>query len=341
MKEGPILLSVTPKFSGKLTTFLSNLLLLSVVVLSLFPAQAQEKVSPTIHARPLPIPSSGSDEQELPEEADADAVPASDPNPLNPAGDSLDSLIQRGMNADLWQQMRGDLPCVDATTECIAQLQEIATQKNPLLIEVDNRIEEINSKIEEAKAANKKSVDLAVLRPAARVFLEPTFSSQSNSTQRQPGTIEKIAQIFTSPVGVVNEVLKAVGIPLFDKFFGGSDQNQERAIAISDLQVKLAEIQRGRAELANQVKEKVALAVFDFDNSRREFQISQEVSKREAARIQLTEVEYRLGQGDSNSYLGQLTSLDSRKAQTFRAWASLRSQLEKIRLLVLGTQDKK
>lgn len=137
-----------------------------------------------------------------------------------------------------------------------------------------------------------------------------------------------------------NEVLKAVGIPLFDKLFGGgNEQAHSRAIAISDLQVKLAEIQRERAKLANQVKEKVALAVFDFDTSRREFQISQEVAQRESARMHLTEVEYRLGQGDSNSYLAQLTSLDARKAQTFRAWASLRSQLEKIKLLVLGTPD--
>lgn len=351
-----LLLSVAPRFRRKLTISLSNLLLLSVVALSLYPAQAQENISP-FRTKPFPVTSpfavkqqtpkpattsdSESDSQGLPEQGEStDELPASDPNPLNPTGDSLDSLIQRGINADLWQQMRGGLPCVDATTECITQLQEIATQENPLLIEIDTRIEEINSKIEEAKAANKKSIDLAVLRPAARVFLEPTFPVQSNFTQRQPGTIEKIAQIFTSPVGVINEVLKAVGIPLFDKLFGGSDQNQERAIAISDLQVKLAEIQRSRAELANQVKEKIALAVFDFDTSRREFQISQEVSKREAARIQLTEAEYRLGQGDSNSYLGQLTSLDGRKAQTFRAWTSLRSQLEKIRLLVLGTQDK-
>jgi Zn-dependent peptidase ImmA (M78 family) len=34
----------------------------------------------------------------------------------------------------------------------------------------------------------------------------------------------------------------------------------------------------------------------------REFQISQEVAKRDAARMQLLQVEYRFGEGDSNSY---------------------------------------
>lgn len=245
------------------------------------------------------------------------------------------------MNADLWQEMQGSLPCTEATTTCIAQLQEVATQKNPLLQEIDQRIEEISTKIEEAKAQNKKSIDLSVLRPAARVFLEPTFDTPvvqaGQPAPRQRGPIEKIVSLFTSPVGVVNELLRAVGIPLFDKLLGGgNEQAQGRQIAIADLQVKLAEIQRGRAELADKVKEKVALAVFDFDTSRREFQISMEISKREVSRMQLSEVEYRLGSNDSNTYLGQMSSLDRNKAAAFRSWASMRSQLEKIKLLVLG-----
>jgi hypothetical protein len=153
----------------------------------------------------------------------------------------------------------------------------------------------------------------------------------------RPRPLEKIAQIFTNPVRIINELLAAVGIPLFDSLFGGSDQNQERVIAISELELQLAQIQRGRAELADEVKDKVAIAVFDFDTSRREFQISSEISKREAARIQLTEADYRLGGGNTESYLSQLSSLDRQKGQSFRAWASLRSQLEKIKLLVLGT----
>lgn len=355
-------------FRGKLTIFLLSQLLLPLIsVLHLHPAQAREKIStipspaavsdspqaeqrsPSESPAPDPVldeqesldPQGESSEEPSAGSSGADKVelPTSDPNPLNASGDSLDIMIQHGMNADLWQQMKGGLPCVDVTTECIAQLQDIAVQENPLLKEVDARIEEINSKIEEAKAANKKSIDLSILRPAARVFLEPSFPAQSNPNQRQPGSLEKIAQAFTSPVGVVNELLKAVGIPLLDKLFGGNDQNQQRAIAISDLQVKLAEIQRGRAELADKVKEKIVLAVFDFDASRREFQISQEIVKRGAHRMRLYEVDYRMGIGVSDSYLNELSSLDKQKAQTFKAWTSLRAQLETIKLLVLGSQD--
>jgi hypothetical protein len=50
------------------------------------------------------------------------------------------------------------------------------------------------------------------------------------------------------------------------------------AIAISDLQVKSAELQQGRAELANKIREQVYLAAFGYDEAAREFQISQEVA---------------------------------------------------------------
>lgn len=51
------------------------------------------------------------------------------------------------------------------------------------------------------------------------------------------------------------------------------------------------------------------------------------------------QVEYRYGRGDSNSYLSSLNSLDSRKAQSYRAWAAMRAQIEKIKLLVLGVEE--
>jgi hypothetical protein len=131
----------------------------------------------------------------------------------------------------------------------------------------------------------------------------------------------------------------AVGIPFLQASFGGNAENQRNAIAISDLQVKVAELQRGRAELAQKIREQVYLAAFEYDEAAREFQISQEVAKRDAARMQLLQIEYRFGEGDSNTYLNSLNSLDGRKAQTYRAWAAMRSRIEKIKLLVLGVEE--
>jgi hypothetical protein len=261
-------------------------------------------------------------------------------NPLEPAGSDIDAIIKARINSDLWDAMRGDLPCLAATRECISSLQSAATQQNPLLKEVDARIEEINNKIEEARAANKKAVKLSVMTPALQALIQPQQIQTADGTTHQTGGfISNLASLFTNPTGTLDKLLNAVGVPLLQASFGGNAENQRNAIAISDLQVKSAELQRGRAELAQKIREQVYLAAFEYDEAAREFQISQEVAKRDAARMRLLEVEYRFGGGDSNSYLSSLNSLDSRKAQTYRSWAAMRSRIEKIKLLVLGVEE--
>lgn len=236
--------------------------------------------------------------------------------------------------------MKGDLPCLEATRSCISSLQQSATQKNPLLMEIDKRIEEINTKIDEAKVANKKSVQLGVLTPGVQALLSPqTVANSDGSTKQTGGLISNILSIFTSPTSIIDKIFNAIGVPLLQAQFGGNHETQRNAIAISDLQVKVAELQRGRAELAQKIREQVYLAAFDYDESAREFQISQEVAKRDASRIQLLQIEYRFGDGDTNNYLSSLNSLDSRKAQTYRSWAAMRSRIEKIKLLVLGVEE--
>lgn len=261
-------------------------------------------------------------------------------NPLQPAGSDIDAIIRTRINDDLWDAMKGDLPCLTATRDCISSLQSAATQHNPLLKEVDARIEEINNKIEEARAANKKAVKLSVMTPALQALIQPQQIQQADGTTHQTGGfISNLASLFTNPTGTLDKLLNAVGVPLLQASFGGNAENQRNAIAISDLQVKSAELQRGRAELANKIREQVYLAAFEYDEAAREFQISQEIAKRDAARMRLLEVEYRFGGGNSNSYLSSLNGLDVRKAQTYRSWASMRSRIEKMKLLVLGVEE--
>jgi hypothetical protein len=265
------------------------------------------------------------------------AAPTSDNNPLVPPGASLDELIQRQINDDLWEEMKGDLPCADATTGCISQLQAKASQSHPLLKEVDTRIQQIQTKIDEAKTANRTSIKLSVFEPALQVFLkEETIANSSTGQTEKVGFLERLGRLFTSPAPLLNELFNAVGIPLLRSFSGGNDQQRNSAIAISDLQVKLAQMQRDRAQLNDTVREKVYLAVFDLDDAKREFQISQEIAKRSSQRMQLIEVEYRLGQNSTNSFLSETSSLDREKASTYRAWTQVRSRLEKVKLLVLG-----
>lgn len=280
------------------------------------------------------------EEESFEEPAPGEVPDPSKTNPLEPAGTNIDALINTRINDDLWEGMKGDLPCLTATRECISSLQATATQRNPLLIEIDARIEEINIKIEEAKTSNKKSIRLSVLTPAVQALLQPQIYKDAQGNEKQTsGFLGNILSIITKPTRILDKILSAIGVPLLQTQFGGNEQNQRNAIAISDLQVKVAEVQRGRAELAQKLREQVYLAVFDYDESAREFQISQEIAKRDAARMQLVTIDYRYGGGDSNSYLNSLNGLDRQKAQTYRAWAAMRSRIEKVKLLVLGVEE--
>ncbi|WP_083636589.1 hypothetical protein [Leptolyngbya sp. 'hensonii'] len=232
--------------------------------------------------------------------------------------------------------MLGELPCLEATEACIKSLQEMAVQKSQALQAIDSRIEVINSKIEEARANNQKTIALGVFEPLVQSWLKLETVTSSTGQQQQRGFLENVLDVFTTPLQGVNEVLSLIGLPLFRNAIGGDAAAQQRTIAIADLQVKVAEVERQRGELAAKIREQVLLQALDFDQTRREFQVSQEVARREALRLKLITVDYRFGFGDTNGYLQSLSAMDKQKAQTFRDWAKLRRQLTQIKLLVLG-----
>lgn len=296
------------------------------------------------------------EDTEAPEPGDEDeqqpsTLPGAKPaevNPLNPAGSAIDRIVQETINQDLWAEMKGDLPCLEASDSCIAQLQVLATTKNPLLTDLDTKIEEINTRIEEAKAQNKRSVNLAVLTPAVQYIFQgtgvtstvTTTTATGSTTTAAPrrGVLGRLLGIFTTITGL-NDLLSVIGVPAFQSLTGGNDASRTRDIAIADLQVKSAELTRGRVTLANEVKNKVVSSILEFDTAAREFQISQEEARREQDGFQLFEIEYRLGQGDTQQYLSSVRSLNTRKAAVYRAWTAMRRLISEVKLLVLGQDE--
>lgn len=234
--------------------------------------------------------------------------------------------------------MKGELPCLDASSSCIQQLQGKATTENPLLKEIDTRIEEINGKIDEAKSRNQQSIKLSVLSPALQVFLVPQQSSDPKQPPR-PNPIGRILSLITNPVNILNELISAVGVPLLQGLSGGNNEAQGRAIAISDLQIKAAQLMRDRAELANKIKEQSALAVLDFDTKKRSFQATLLEVKLKNQQTQIVQLEFRLGQHDSIAMLNQESNLNSANLTAFKQWGELKAQVERIKLLVLGTTE--
>jgi len=68
--------------------------------------------------------------------------------------------------------------------------------------------------IEEAKAENKVNLQLSVQAPVFRTNYchNQRLRLTANHYYKQTETPRKIAQIFTNPVRIVNELLAAVGI---------------------------------------------------------------------------------------------------------------------------------
>ncbi|BDI20961.1 hypothetical protein ANSO36C_67630 (plasmid) [Nostoc cf. commune SO-36] len=273
------------------------------------------------------------------QQADQDAdsqLPKPEQNPFNKP--SIDVILEREMNDDMWRLLRGGLPCLETSAVCLQQLQDKAIAQSPLLKEIDTRISEANDRINEAKVRNKKSIQLAILTPGLQYLLGPTPTA---GQPQAPGTglIDNLAGIFSGKTNLINGLLNVIGIPFFQGTQGGNADAQRNAIAISDIQVKVAELQRSRAQLADTIRDKVAQSLISFDEARTDFQTAQVVASRAVDQFKIFELRYVRGNSDTETYLLRQNSLDNTKAQTYRAWAKMRRSLFEIKLLVLSIKD--
>jgi hypothetical protein len=182
-----------------------------------YPVQSQEE--------PEPIEETIEEtEQEWTEESEVDPETIqTDPNPLNPAGESLDALIQMQVNQDLWSTMMGELLCLEATESCIRQLQEMAIGNATALRAIDERVELINEKIDTARANNQQTINLGIFEPAMQYFLKvetlPAVAETRDSAgniitpsqpARQHGFIDRVVDLFSGgTLSTINDILSA------------------------------------------------------------------------------------------------------------------------------------
>ena len=134
-------------------------------------------------------------------------------------------------------------------------------------------------------------------------------------------------------------MISAIGIPFFKASQGANEEANRNAIAISDLQIKTAELQRARAQLADTTREKVAISLVKFDEARTDFQIAQVIASRSVDQFKIFEKRYLTGDSNTEIYLDKLNQLDRTKAQTYTAWGKIRRSLFELKLLVLGVKD--
>lgn len=275
-------------------------------------------------------------DQEASNELEDSKLPKTPQNPFERP--NIDNLIQQQFNDDMWRIMRGQLPCLETSANCLEQLQGKAVGASPLLKELDTRIEEANNKIAEAQANNKKSIRMAVLSPALQYLLGPTVTP-GQPQRTGTGLIDNILGVIRGDVGLINGLLRVVGVPLFEGSQGGNADAQRNAIAIGDLQIKVAELQRGRAKLADEIREKVAISLVKFDEARTDFQTAQVIGARATDLFKVYELRYVRGNTDTEGYLAQQSRLDREKASVYSSWAKMRRSLFELKLLVLSVKE--
>lgn len=273
-------------------------------------------------------------------------------NPLNPLeSNTFEQLLQVQINDDTWSAMVDPLPCLEATEQCIRELQELAVQNSFVLQGIDQRIELVNEQIEVARQNNRQSIRMGVFEPFIQELIrleavtrvpDPNNPAQPGSIVRteQRGFLDRIGDYFDEPMNLVNTALSFVGLPLFRSAGGGDSATQTREIAIADLQVKVAEVERQREEMANDLRERVLTSVLEFETTRRQFQAWQAMGARSQLRNEVLTLNYRFV-ADSMStpeYLSQLNTLDGNYLQMFQAWAQMRTQLTQIKVVVLGAE---
>jgi hypothetical protein len=254
-------------------------------------------------------------------------------NPLA-APPNIDELLRVRMSEDIWVAMYSPLVCLDTTPNCIAKLQQAAVQNSPVIKELEVKIATVNQKIEAAKTNNQKSLELSIFEPALQVFLQRETVVE-NGQSRKLGLGERVGQLFSNPGEVFGELLGAIGIPLLRGLYGGSDAQRSRAIQITDLTIKVAEMERIKTEIAAKTREKVQQSVLDFDVLAREFQAEQAIAQTETRSFKLYAITYAAGDGNTDTYLHRKEKLDRTKLQVFKNWARVRNQITAIKSVVL------
>ena len=257
-------------------------------------------------------------------------------NPLE-APQNIDKILSTRMNADQWALMYQPLSCLDVSIDCVQKLQSEAVANSPLIRGVDAKIQEINNKIAEAKTNNKKSIDLAIFEPGLQVFLNQKTVIE-NGQPKTIGFLDRIGQIFTNPGSLANDLLSAIGIPILRGMYGGNDAQQGRMIQLSDLAVKVAEMERGKTEIAAKTRERIQQLVLDFDGAAREFQAEQSIVVSQKRSFKIYSVTYAAGDGDTNTYLSRKEQLEKSKLQVFKNWAKLRAHISNIKTLVIARE---
>jgi hypothetical protein len=314
--------------------------LLIVLLLVLSPLRIREAVAQTtpltsaVEEQNIPFDLAPKENPQLDNQADTQ-LPQPEKNPRHSS--IIDAIGQLQVDDDMWRQMRAGLPCSENSATCLQQLQDQAIAQSPLLREIDHRIAEANETINQARAKNQKSIQLAALTPALQYILGAPQPGQPQP--RGNRLIDHVLGIIRGDTGLIQGLLRVVSIPFFNRNRSVNTEVQRQTLPITDIQVKVDELHRGRAKLVDEIRENVALSLSNFAQAKTDFQTAQSSANRAIDEFKDIEIRFVQGNYDPENYLLRQNQLENTKAQTYRSWMNMRRALFDLKLLVLNIKD--
>ncbi len=240
-------------------------------------------------------------------------------------GSGLDEKLENRETSEQFELLKGDLPCLDSTPECIKQLEALAIANSPELRAIDVQIASSSDAVKLAKVQGQGSFAETItpwVSAIAPILLQ-------NSKPLAFGEIR-------TPL---ESRLLFEALPTIISGRATSDANQTRNNqANADLQIKLGQLEKTKAEIAIAIKGKVTDAVIAFEQIRDESDLQSTIVRREEVRSKLIEISYRLGEGTTTEQIARLNEHDRKKIIAAQLKTRLRSQALRIQRLCKGTE---
>jgi hypothetical protein len=217
------------------------------------------------------------------------------------------------------------LPCLDSKPECIKQLEVLAIANSPELRALDAQIASSSDAVKLAKVQGNGSFIESIapyVSAIAPILLQ-------NSRPQAFGEIR---------TGLDSRLLFEA-LPIIISGRATSDANQTRNNqANADLQIKLSQLEKTKAEIAIALKGKVIDAVITFEGLRDESDLQSTIVRREEVRSKLIEIAYRMGESSTIEQVARMNEMDRKKIIAAQIKSRLRSQALRIQRLVKGSE---
>jgi len=258
----------------------------------------------------------------IPTRTESDIEPESD----KPEPENLDDKLDNREASEQFDLLKGDLPCLDSKPECIKQLEDLAIAASPEIRAIDTQI-----------ASSSDAVKLAAVQGQGSFVegIQPWVSAIAPILLKDatPASAGEIRPSLTAS-------LLFQALPTIISGRATSDANQTKNNqANADLQIKLAQLERSKAEIAIAIKGKVTDYVIAFEQMKDEADLQVTIVRREEVRAKLIEISYRLGESSTIDQVARMNEFDRKKIIASQLKTKMRSQALRIQRLCIRGED--